>query len=92
MKSIRQKDLESIVIQLNLVTKSPEHTWTKRGAKLKANIGNYHLDYAYGGVALHRIVSDGGGVSDIFCGHHSKRELHARLTAYLMGLCARGDK
>jgi len=85
---ITQKDLENLVNRINEATKSPNTSWTKNAdGKMKANIDNYHLSYAYGGVALHRMTNDGGGVDDVFrCGHVTKRELYSKLDAYLLGL------
>ncbi len=87
MRKITQKDREAVVSRLNKVTKSPESSYTKtKDGKFKANIGNYHLSYAYGGVSLHRMSSIGGGVDDVFsCGHTTKRDLYNRIHAYLIG-------
>jgi hypothetical protein len=53
----------------------------------KANRGNYHLSHAYGGVCLHRMCTDGGGVSSpLSTGHVSKRELAGLLSAYIAGI------
>jgi len=50
-------------------------------------IGNFHLSHAYGGVCLHRMVNEGGGVTDIFgCGHVTKRDLANRMQAFIKGL------
>jgi hypothetical protein len=88
MERITEKQLQAIVDRINRITKSPETAWTKvSDGKITANIGNYHLSHAYGGVCLHRIMSDGGGVHDIFrCGHIPKRDLANRMWAYLAGL------
>lgn len=61
---ITQKDLEAVVKRINLITKSPLAPYSKdKNGVRKANIGNYHLSYAYGGVSLQRMDSDGGGVT-----------------------------
>lgn len=84
---VNQKQLEAVVARINRITKSPETSYTKIGDKFKANIGNYHLDYAYGGVALHRMVSDGGGITDVLrVGHVPKREILNLMFAYIQGL------
>lgn len=81
------KTLETLVGWLNKETGSPEAPWSRVKDRNKANIGNYHLSQCYGGVSRHRMVSEGGGVQDVFeCGHVPKRELEVRLRAYLQGL------
>lgn len=90
MKTITQAHLQAIVDRINRMTGSPMETYTKRGENITANIGNYHLDGAYGGVALHRMASEGGGIEDVFrVGHTSKRELANRMHAFIVGLEAR---
>lgn len=87
MKRITNKMLDTLVLQLNQLTESPETTYTKRGDKYQANIGNYHLSYAYGGVALHRIQNKHGGIEDVLStGHVPKRDLWNRIKAYKTGL------
>ena len=62
--------------------------WTRADdGRSVARIGAYYIDGAYGGVALYRIVTDGGGVSDVLgCGHVPKRELANRMRAFIRGL------
>ncbi len=90
MRTIKQSDLEAVVLRLNKATKSPETSYTKlKTGKYKANVGNYHLSFSYGGVCLHRMSSLGGGVDDVFsCGHTTKRDLYNRIHAYLIGRIA----
>lgn len=80
--------LQARVGWLNDLTKQPKAPYTRgRDGKLKANIGNYHLSHAYGGVNLCQMVSEGGGVRTIFsCGHIPKRELFNRICAYYDGI------
>ena len=88
MDRITQKDLEAVVNRINAVTGNPETPWKPResGQGMSANIGNYHLSGAYGGVSLHRMMSDGGGVEDVFrCGHMPKRKLYDKMQAWLDG-------
>ena len=81
------KNLESVVLRINKLTGSPESSYTKNAnGKFTANIGNYHLDGAYGGYALHRMQSIGGGVQDIFHGHFTKRELSEKMFAFIAGI------
>ena len=82
------KDLERIVLRLNNITDSPIEPYTKQpGGKLKANIGNYHLDGAYGGWKLVQMSTDGGGIIDVLsCGFVSKRELYQLIYSYILGI------
>ena len=88
MKRITATDLQFIVNSINRVTNSPSESYTKDGVgKCIACIGNYYINFAYGGSSLHRIMSEGGGISDVFnSGHMSKRELYERMQAYLLGI------
>lgn len=82
------KDLQSIVDRINRITNSPMEPYTKTpDGKYKANVGNYHLSQAYGGVDLHRMSNEAGGVyTPLNCGHVSKRELQKLLFSYISGL------
>lgn len=87
MRRITQQDLEAVCGRINRMLGMPDIQYTRMAdGKLRANIGNFHLDYAYGGVALHQMWSDGGGVRDVLCGHWSKRDLYARMQAFIAGL------
>ncbi len=84
---ITQRHLDGLVQRINRATNSPEATYTKTDTGHAANIGNYHLDGAYGGWELERMVSEGGGVSDVFrCGHITRRDLYNRMRAFLAGI------
>jgi hypothetical protein len=88
MTRISRSNLEAVVKRLNIMTGNSIDPYTKdKNGNFIANIGNYHLSGAYGGVSLHRMSTDGGGVSDVFrCGHVTKRDLYDRLHAYLNGI------
>jgi len=88
MDRITDKQLEAVVEQLNRATNSPLASWTKTPTGTKANIGNYHLDYAYGYVSLNRMHNTGGGVARILPGG-TKRELYHQLHAFLAGVAAK---
>ena len=90
---INVKDLEAVITRLNRETGSPMEPWTRDDSgRLRANIGNFHLSRAYGGFALHRMVTDGGGVSEpLRTGHVPARELLGRIHAYLYGFAAARD-
>lgn len=83
MKRITEKELEAVVLRINSITGSP----VKPYIDSKAQIGNYHLSWAYGGVSLHRMHNEAGGVTTpLNCGHISKRELYNLMQAYIGGL------
>lgn len=83
MSRITDKQLESLVDRINELTDSPMQPWIDG----KAQIGNYHLSYAYGGVCLHRMFNTGGGVTTpLVHGHVPKRELYNAMWAFIEGL------
>ena len=83
MRRVTVNELQAIVDRINRITNSPLESWVNR----KSQIGNYHLSFAYGGVSLHRMTTEGGGVSDVLsCGHVSKRELQRMMFSYIYGL------
>lgn len=89
MTPITQIQLQAICDRINRTAGTPLNSWTRNEAtgRQTANIGNYHIDGAYGGVSLHQMLSDGGGVRDVFrCGHVSKRELSKLMFAFIDGL------
>lgn len=89
MNQIRLRDLQATVDRINRTTGNPIQPYIKSedGSRLVAQIGNYHLDGAYGGHALHRMQTDGGGISDVFrSGHMTKRDLYNRMHAFLAAL------
>lgn len=87
MERITEKQLEAVVERLNRLTQSPLASWTKTDKGHKANIGNYHLDYAYGYVSLARMVNEGGGIEKIL-GSGTKRELFDQIHAFIRGINA----
>jgi hypothetical protein len=93
MQRITEKQLESLVQWVNELTNSPPTSYTRtEDGKLTANIGNYHLYFAYGGVNLHRMTNTGGGVNTpLGEGTRTKRELFNQLHAFINGLRAKND-
>ena len=87
---ITEKQLQAVCDLINKETTSPMAPWVKNAdGKLVGQIGNYHISHAYGGVCLHRMSNERGGVSDVFyCGHVPKRELFNQMHALLAGLAA----
>ena len=87
MERITIANLEALTTRINTVTGSPEQAWTRRNGKLQANVGNYHIDSAYGGWKLHRMVNKGGGVQDVLShGYTTKRDLFNLLHAFINGI------
>jgi hypothetical protein len=88
MNRITNKQLEAVCERINRATGSPLTPWTRGDdGRLHANIGNYHISGAYGGVQLHRMYNDGGGVEDVFrTGYGTKRELFNQMQAFLVGV------
>jgi hypothetical protein len=85
MERISEKQLERLAERINKLTNSPTVSWTKHEKGVKANIGNYHIDYAYGKVGLCRMLNEGGGVQSVI-GLSTKRELWDKMQAFILGL------
>jgi hypothetical protein len=87
-----KKELTMLVTRLNDITGNPQESYSvivdENGTKIiSANIGNYHLDFAYGGVSLSQIVSEGGGTRYIStCGKVTKAALATWIRAYIAGI------
>lgn len=79
--------LKNKIEYLNEITNSPLTPYSRIDNRNIANIGNFHLYQAYGAFGLHRMVNEGGGVSDSYIyGLHTKRELLERLNSFINGL------
>jgi hypothetical protein len=91
MDRITQKDLEILRDRINKATNSPLEPYSKDEptGRLWSNVDHYHLDYAYGGVKLARMVNQSGGITVISTGGYgTKRELYNWMQAFLAGLSA----
>jgi hypothetical protein len=87
MDRITNKQLSALCEWLNEITDSPAEPYTQIDGKLRANIGNYHISGAYGGVCLHRMMNESGGVNTpLSSGHGTKRELFEQMHAYIRGI------
>lgn len=89
---VTDRQLQALVDQINERTGSPARPWRSLGdgKGCAANVGNYHIDAGYGGVCLHRMANEAGGVTTpLTYGHVPKRELYGLLRAFLTGLEAR---
>lgn len=79
--------LEARVRRLNQLTNSPITPYSQVGSMSIANVGNFHPSYAYGGVCLHRMANESGGVrTPIISYHTTKRELYDRINSFLDGI------
>lgn len=77
------KDLRILADCINEATGSPVKPYVDG----KAQVDNYHISEAYGGVCLHRMHSTGGAVTTPLCSYHEpKRDLYNRMVAFLSGL------
>ena len=87
MNRITIENLNNLIDTLNNVTKNPSEPYARNSdGQVVAQVGNFHIDHAYGGVALHQMVN-GGGIRDVLnSGHVSKKELHQRMRAFLNGI------
>lgn len=82
-----QKDLEGLVHRLNGITDNQDTPYTKNtDGKFIANIGNYHLDYAYGGVKLVQMMGGGGSIRTITIGYESKSICYMQISSYIKGI------
>ena len=88
MDRITEKDLAQQVATINRITGMAATPYSKRanGEGYTGNIGNYHLDGAYGGWKLVQMMNEHGGIHEITHGFVSKRELYNRLGAFIAGL------
>jgi hypothetical protein len=85
---ITEAMLKKRIEQLNKLTNSPltPYTRTAEGRSV-ANVGNYHLSHAYGGVCVHRMHNESGGVSTPIISYHTtKRECFDALCAFISGI------
>lgn len=80
---VTNQQLEYLISRINEVTGSPAEPWTEG----KANVGNYHLDFAYGGVAIGRMCNESGGMERVSTqGFGTKRQAYDWMDAFLRGL------
>ena len=88
MERITDKHLQAAVDRLNRITNSPITPYTKdEHGKINANIGNYHLYYAYGGVKLERMSNIDGGTTNPLCmGFETNRKCYELIHSYINGI------
>ena len=86
MERITIKHLRTLAARLNTITGSPME-YASPGVPFRSNIGNYHINQAYGGYCLHRVANTGGGVTcPLSGGHIPARDLYDRMLAYIRGM------
>lgn len=79
--------LNALLREINVAKDMPLKPYTRTDGKLKANVGNYHLSQAYGGVCVHRMANEHGGcTTPIWHGHIPKREAESMIRAYMRGM------
>jgi hypothetical protein len=85
---ITAANLQAVVDRINRLTGSPATSYTRgEDGKLRANVGNFHISSAYGGVTLHRMSNEAGGVTTpLGLGYSTKRDLYEQLHAFARGI------
>ena len=87
MDRITEKDLRIRIDYLNELTGNNPKPWERAEGETQshANIGNYHLYYAYGSVGVHQMANLGGGIKEII-GLGTKRETYGKLCSLITGI------
>lgn len=85
MERITEKQLEMKIKHLNEITNNPVASYKNEGSKYTAQVGNYHLDIAYGGYALCQMANASGGAHNII-DRCTKRELYNQITQLIAGI------
>jgi len=88
MAQVTNAQLERAVEALNSLTHSPSVGWTNGDS----NVGHYLLDYAYGRIALHRMVNTAGAIEDVFGFRTTKAIMYNLLYAFMKGYKAAEEK
>lgn len=85
---IRITELENLVKRINEASgHALEPINNSKPSGTRWNIGTYTLGWAYGGVRLEQIASQGGGIRVISTvGYGTKRELYNWMQAFLNGM------
>ena len=84
-----KKTLEALVDRINEVLGMPEKPYSDKRVDgyLIANIGNYHINSAYGGYSIYRMSNEHGGVNDgAMRGRYSLGEMVRLCRAFLDGI------
>jgi hypothetical protein len=87
--TVTLKMLQNKIDYINDATGSPMEPYTRIDGRIQANIGNYHISQAYGGFALMRMATEGGGITmPTNSSHITKRELCHQLDGFIAALRA----
>lgn len=84
MCRITEKDLKNLVRILNEETGNPVEYFNMETRR--CNPGNFHLDWAYGGVKLVQTCNEGGGCKTITEGYNSKRVTYDLIQQFRSGI------
>ena len=84
---ITDKHMQALADRMNKLTGSPATPYAVgEDNRSHAQVGNFHISHAYGGVCLHRMSNTSGGVScPLGNGYGTKRELYDSMHAWLRG-------
>jgi hypothetical protein len=83
MNRITDSQLNGMVGRLNRLVGAPEQPYIGG----KAQVGNYHLSHAYGGVCLNRMCNESGGVTcPLMSGHTTKRDCYDQIYSFIKGI------
>ncbi len=85
-EKITNERLNKVVERLNRMAGTPMEPFTKQAdGTYKPNAGNYHIDFAYGGVALDQMSFGGGSGTVNIIQRTTKRNLYDQLFAFISG-------
>jgi len=83
-RRIAQKDLEEQADAINEILNAPRGDPRSIGYK----VGNHFIQYAYGGCALQKVVTEGGCIiHPLGQGFYTKRELFEKLNQFILRGC-----
>lgn len=84
---ITESQLNTTLLRLNKLTNNPLTYASDVDGKRVINVGNYHLDSAYGGTQVVQTSNTSGGVRNVFnSGFTTKRAVYDLLQAYIAGI------
>ena len=93
MERTTKRQLDFAVERLNAATGNAlePYTFNEAAGRHLANVGNYHIDHAYGGFQLCQMCNEGGGIRTIQPYRGTKGEAWACITAILEVINAYGE-
>ena len=89
MQRITEAMLETKCTIINEMMGTPTESWTYgiNGSYGKSNVGNFHIDRAYGGVRLDQMTNESGGIRVVLdTGYTTKRDLMNRMESFIDGI------